>query len=164
MISGVCHYNLLLPFLTFYKTRKSLLNKGTVEEISFKTKLRGAPSHFLKLKDKKNYGRGQFVHAFWVNKIINYLKEEGYDPITEYKVNDKIVDIAYTKDEKLILIEVEYKSDWKGNIIRASKLCDRLVVVFVREKDIIEAIEFVKNLKLSNVTITDAYYSYKSLP
>lgn len=148
----------------YSKNRKSLLKHNVVEEISFKTKLRGAPSHFLKLKEKQGYGRGQFIHAFWVNKIVNYLREQGYDSKTECKVNDKIVDIAYSKDNEKIFIEVEYKSDWKGNILRASKMCDRLVSVFIREKDIIDALEFVKKHDLSNVTVTDAYYSYTVLP
>ena len=148
----------------YSKTRKSVLRHGVVEEVSFKTKLRGAPSHFLKLKEKRGYGRGQFIHAFWVNKIVNYLREQGYDPKTECKVDDKNVDIAYSKDNEKIFIEVEYKSDWKGNILRASKLCNTLVSVFIREKDVIDALEFVKEHDLSNVTVTDAYYSYTVLP
>lgn len=135
-----------------------------VEEASFKTKLRGAPSRFLKLKGKNGYGRGKFIHAFWVEKICNYLKEPGITPQREHRVNDKIVDIAYTKNGKIVFVEVEYKSDWKGNILRASKLCDTLVSVFIREKDIIDALEFVKKHDLANVTVTDAYYSYKVLP
>ena len=135
-----------------------------VEEISFKTKLKGAPSRFLKLKEKKEYGRGQFIHAFWTEKIFNYLKEEGYNPLKEYEANDRIVDVAYTKDGKTIFVEVEYKSDWKSNILRASKICDKLVSVFVREKDIIDAINFVKKENLSNVTVTDAYYAYTVIP
>jgi hypothetical protein len=148
----------------YSKTRKSLLGHGVIEEVSFKTKLRGAPSHFLKLKEKKGYGRGQFIHGFWVNKIVNYLREQGCEPKTEFKAGDKIVDIAYTVNGKEAFVEVEYKSDWKGNMVRASKLCDRLVSVFIREKDIIDALTFVKNSSLSNVTVTDAYYCYKVLP
>jgi hypothetical protein len=145
----------------YSKARKLLRRRELVEEISFKTKIKGAPSHFLKLRYKEEYGRGQFIHAFWVNKIYDYLNEGDYKPIKEYKVDDKVVDIAYTKDGRLIFVEIEYKSDWKSNILRASKLCDRLVSVFVREKDIIEAMNFIKQKNLSNVTVTDIYYSYK---
>jgi DNA-binding Lrp family transcriptional regulator len=148
----------------YSKIRKSLLRKGIVEEVSFKTKLRGAPSHFLKLKSKKEYGRGHFIHAFWTNKILDYLREQGYNPKTEYKVNDKIVDIAYRRDERLIFVEVEYKSNWKRNILQASRMCDKLISVFVKAKDIVEAMEIVKEQQLSNVIITDAYYCYKVLP
>jgi DNA helicase HerA-like ATPase len=148
----------------YSKTRKSLLRHGIAEEVTFKTKLRGAPSHFLKLKEMKGYGRGQFIHGFWVNKIVNYLREQSCDPKTEFKVGDKIVDIAYTMNGKEVFVEVEYKSDWKGNMLRASKLCNRLVSVFIREKDIVDALAFVKNSSLSNVTVTDAYYCYKVLP
>ena len=148
----------------YSEARKSLRTKEIVEEVSFKTKLKGAPSRFLKLRGKNDYGRGQFIHAFWVNKILNYLKEEGCSPAKEYKLDDKIVDIACTKDGKLIFIEVEYKSDWKGNILRASKMCDKLVSVFIREKDVVEALNFVKDQQLSDVIITDAYYCHEVLP
>lgn len=144
--------------------RKMLNSKGLTEEISLKTKLRGAPSQFLKLKDKKAYGRGEFVHAYWVGKLFNYLKEQGFKPKKEYSTKGKIVDIAYRKDGKLVFVEIEHKSDWKSNMLRASKLCDRLISVFVREKDIIEAVSFVKQEKLSNVIVTDAYYVYKVMP
>jgi len=145
-------------------TRKLLRRKELVEEISFKTKLKGAPSRFLKLKEKKEYGRGQFIHAFWIEKIFNYLKEEGYNPLKEYEANDRIADIAYAKDGKTVFVEVEYKSDWKSNILRASKICDKLISVFVREKGIIDAINFVKQENLSNVIVTDAYYAYTVIP
>jgi uncharacterized protein (DUF2344 family) len=148
----------------YSEARKLLRGKELVEEVSFKTKLKGAPSRFLKLKGKNDYGRGQFIHAFWVDKILNYLKEEGHDAQSEYKINDKIVDIAYTKDKNSIFVEVEYKSDWKSNILRASKMCDKLISVFIREKDVLEALNFLKNQNLSNVIITDAYYYYKVLP
>jgi hypothetical protein len=145
-------------------TRKTLNSKGLTEEISFKTRLRGAPSQFLKLKNKTDYGRGEFVHAYWTDKIFNYLKEQDVNPLKEYKSNDKVVDIAYTKDGKMIFVEIEYKSDWKGNMLRASKLCDRLISVFVREKDVVEALNFAKRENLSNVIVTDAYYAYTVMP
>jgi len=63
-----------------------------------------------------------------------------------------------------VFVEVEYKSDWKNNMLRASKLGDTLISIFIREKDIIDALEFVKKHDLSNVIVTDAYYSYKDLP
>ena len=148
----------------YSKNRKSLLKHNIVEETSFKAKLRGAPSRFLKLKGKNGYGRGKFIHAFWVEKICNYLKEQGITPQKEYRVNDKIVDIAYVKNGETVFVEVEYKSDWKSNIIRASKLCDKLVSVFVREKDIIDALAFLEEKNLVDITVTDAYYCYKVLP
>ena len=76
----------------------------------------------------------------------------------------KVVDIAYRMDGKLVFVEIEHKSDWKGNMLRASKLCDRLISVFVRERDIIEAVNFVKQENLSNVTVTDAYCAYSVMP
>jgi hypothetical protein len=148
----------------YSEARKSLLSKELIEEVSFKTKLRGAPSHFLKVKDRKCYGRGQFIHAYWVEKIFNYLAEKRLNPKKEYRISDKVADIAYRKDGKTMLIEVEYKSDWKGNIQRASKLCDRLISIFVREKDVVDALNFVKEQGLQNVTVTDAYYAYMVLP
>jgi hypothetical protein len=75
-----------------------------------------------------------------------------------------IVDIAYRKEGKLVFVELEHKSDWKGNILRASKLCDKLVSVFIREKDVIEAVNFVKQENLLNVEVTDAYYAYTVIP
>jgi hypothetical protein len=141
--------------------RKALRRKDLVEEISFKTKIRGAPSRFLKLKEKSGYGRGQFIHAFWMDKIFNYLKEEGYNPQKEFKVENKIVDIAYAKDGKTIFVEVEYKSDWKSNMLRASKMCARLISVFVREKDVVEALNFLKGKDLPNVIVADVHYCYK---
>ncbi len=148
----------------YAEARKSLVAKELIEEVSFKTKLRGAPSHFLKVKDRKCYGRGQFIHAYWVEKIFNYLMVQKCNPKKEYKIGDKIADIAYTKDGHTVLVEVEYKSDWKGNILRASKLCDRLVSVFIREKDVVDALNLVKEKGLQNVTVTDAYYAYSVMP
>lgn len=148
----------------YSKNRKSLLRHKLVEQVSFKTKLRGAPSRFVKIKDKKGYGRGQFIHGFWVDKISRYLKEQGLEPKMEHKVGDKIVDLAYKYNGKDVFVEVEYKSDWKSNILRASKLCDKLVSVFVREKDIIDALDFLLKEGISNVTVTDAYYSYNYIP
>lgn len=147
----------------FSKTRKALLGADLIEEVRFKTKLRGAPSRFLKLKHKKGYGRGQFIHEYWVQKIYGYLVEQGYDPKREYHIGDKFVDIVYEKNGKLVGIEVEYKSDWKNNMLRTSKLCDKLVSVFVRLKDTLDGINFVKENNLSNVEATDAYYCYKFL-
>lgn len=147
----------------FSKVRKSLLKTSLVEEASFKTKLKGAPSHFLKSKGRDSFGRGEFIHAYWVDKIYNFLKEKGYEPQKEYRINDKFVDLAYRKNGCLACIEVEYKSDWKNNILRASKLCNKLVSVFIREQDIIDVIKFVKENNLSNVIITDIYYAYNDL-
>ena len=93
-----------------------------------------------------------------------YLNKQGVTPKKEYKTNGKIVDIAYTKNGKTVFVEVEYKSDWKSNILRASKLCDTLISVFVRAKDIIDALAFIKEKNLMNVTVTDAYYCYNVLP
>jgi hypothetical protein len=148
----------------YSEIRKSLKRKGLIEEISFKTKLRGAPSRFLKLFEKSNYGRGQFIHAFWIERVFDYLKEQGLDPKKEYKIDDKIADVAYSENGELVLVEVEYKSDWKGNIVRASKICDRLVSVFVREKDVVDAINFLKKHPLPNVVVTDAYYFDRVVP
>jgi hypothetical protein len=148
----------------YSQNRKSLRRKELIEEISFKTKLRGAPSRFLKLMEKNEYGRGQFVHAFWIEKIFGYLKERGLDPKKEYKIDDKVADIAYSKNEELVLVEVEYKSDWKGNIVRAAKICDKLVSVFIRERDVLDAINFLKKHPLPNVIVTDAYYFDKVIP
>lgn len=149
----------------YSKTRKSLLEHALIDEISFKTKLRGAPSHFIKLKGREDYGRGEFIHAYWMQQICKYLEGTGIKPKKEFGVDGKIVDIAYsTKDGKAVFVEVEYKSDWKGNMLRASKLCDRLVCVFIREKEIIEALKFAKEQNLQNAAITDAYYSCKELP
>jgi hypothetical protein len=92
------------------------------------------------------------------------LKEQGLDPKKEYRIDDKIADIAYFKNEELILVEVEYKSDWKGNIVRAAKLCNKLVSVFVREKDVLEAINFLRKHQLPNVIVTDAYFFDKVIP
>lgn len=148
----------------YSETRKTLKAKELVEEVSFKTQVKGAPSHFLKLKGKTDYGKGEFIHAFWMEKIFNYLVEQRFKAKKEYHIKDKIVDISYEKDGKRVFIEVEYRSDWKSNILRASKLCDKLISVFVREKDIIEAVNFVKQENLSNVTVTDAYYAYTVIP
>jgi SOS response regulatory protein OraA/RecX len=148
----------------YSEVRKSLKRKGLIEEISFKTKLRGAPSRFLKPIEKNEYGRGQFIHAFWVERIFNYLKEQGLDPKKEYRIGDKIADVAYSENGELILVEVEYKSDWKGNIVRAAKLCDKLVSVFVRESDVVDAINFLKKHQLPNVVVTDAYYFDRVIP
>jgi hypothetical protein len=135
-----------------------------IEEIPFKTKLRGAPSRFLKLMEKNEYGRGQFVHAFWVEKIFSYLKERRLDPKKEYKIDDKVADIAYSKNGELVLVEVEYKSDWKGNIVRAAKICDKLISIFIRERDVLDAINFLKKQHLPNVIVTDAYYFDRVIP
>jgi hypothetical protein len=148
----------------YSETRKSLKGKELIEEISFKTKPRGAPSRFVKLIEKDEYGRGQFIHAFWIEQVFNYLKEHGLDPKKEYKIDDKIADIAYLEKGKLFLVEIEYKSDWKGNIVRAAKTCDKLVSVFVMEKDVLDAINFLKKQNLTNVIITDAYYFDRVLP
>lgn len=148
----------------YSQNRKLLGGKELIEEISFKTKLRGAPSRFLKMIEKKDYGRGQFIHAFWVEKIFGYLKERGFDPKREYKIDDKIADIAYSENGELVLVEVEYKSDWKGNIVRAAKICNKLVSVFVRETDVLDAINFLKKYLLLNVVVTDAYYFDKVIP
>jgi hypothetical protein len=148
----------------YSKNRKSLTRKEMIEEVSFKTRLRGAPSHFLKLIDKTDYGRGQFIHAYWIEKIFDYLKEQGFDPKKEYKINDKIADIAYSKNGELVLVEVEYKSDWKGNLIRAAKVCDKLVSVFVRERDVLDAMNFLKECQLPNVIVTDAYCFDRVIP
>ena len=128
----------------FSKVRKSLLEKGFVEEVSFKTKAKGAPSHFLKLKGKEDYGKRGFIHAYWVEQIYNHLRKKGYDPVKEFKIDGKMVDIAFEEDDKLIFVEVEYKSDWKGNMIRGVKLCDRLISVFVRKSEYMKARVFLK--------------------
>jgi len=144
--------------------RKSLKAKALIEEISFKTKLRGAPSRFLKLMEKNEYGRGQFIHAFWIERIFNYLKEHGLDPKREYKIDGKIADIAYFENGKLILVEVEYKSDWKSNIVKAAKICDKLVSVFAKEKNVLEAVNFLKKNQFPNVIVSDAYFFDRALP
>lgn len=148
----------------YSQIRKTLKKKGLIEETSFKTKLRGAPSRFLKLIEKNDYGRGQFIHAFWIEKIFSYLIEQGLEPKKEYRIDDKIADIAYSENGELILVEVEYKSDWKGNIVRASNVCDRLVSVFVRENDVVDALNFLKRHPLPNVIVTDAYYFDRVIP
>lgn len=138
----------------FSKVRKSLLEKGFLEEISFKTEAKGAPSHFLKLKGKEDYGKGGFIHAYWVEEICNHLRRKGYDPIKEFQANGKMVDIAFEKDEKLVFVEVEYKSDWEGNMIRGAELCDRLISVFVRQSEYMKAKVFLREKKLDEITIT----------
>ncbi len=148
----------------YSQNRKSLRRKELIEEISFKTKLRGAPSRFLKLIEKNEYGRGQFIHAFWIEKIFGYLKERGLDPKKEYKIDDKVADMAYSVNGELVLVEVEYKSDWKGNIVRAAKICDKLVSIFIRERDVLDAINFLKNHHLPNVIVADAYYFDRVIP
>jgi hypothetical protein len=148
----------------YSQNRKSLIRKELVEEVSFKTKLRGAPSRFLKMIEKTEYGRGQFIHAYWIEKIFSYLKERDLDPKKEYKIDDKIADIAYSKNGDLILLEVEYKSDWKSNLIRAAKVCHKLVSVFVTEKDVLDAVNFSKEHQLANVIVTDAYFFDRVIP
>ena len=141
----------------FSKARKSLLEKGLLEEVSFKTKAKGAPSHFLKLKGKETYGKGGFIHAYWVNEIYEYLRRKGYEPVKEFSVDGKMVDIAFDKDGELVFVEVEYKSDWKSNMLRAMELCDRLILVFVRKRDYIEARHFLKERKLEKILATHVY-------
>ena len=68
-------------WLRWHKTRyslarKTLISKGVAEEITFKTNLKGAPSRFLKVKDKAAYGKGGFMHAYWVDRIFEYLKSK----------------------------------------------------------------------------------------
>jgi hypothetical protein len=48
--------------------------------------------------------------------------------------------------------------------VRAAKTCDRLVSVFVRESDVLDAINFLKKYPLLNVIVTDAYYFDKVIP
>ena len=141
----------------FSKARKSLLEKGLLEEVSFKTKAKGAPSHFLKLKGKENYGKGGFIHAYWVNEIYGYLRRKGHEPVKEFSVDGKMVDIAFDKDGELVFVEVEYKSDWKSNMLRAMELCDRLILVFVRKRDCIEARHFLKERKLEKILATHVH-------
>jgi len=141
----------------FSKVRKSLLEKGFLEEISFKTKERGAPSHFLKLKGKEDYGKGGFIHAYWVEQICNHLRKHGYAAIKEFKADGKMVDIAFEKDEKLAFVEVEYKSDWEGNILRGVKLCDRLISVFVRKSEYMKAKLFLGEKRLEKVAIVHVH-------
>ena len=134
-----------------------MLEKGFLEEIAFKTKAKGAPSHFLKLNGKEHYGKGGFIHGYWIEEIYNHLRRQGYDPTKEFKVDSKMVDIAFEKDGKLVFVEVEHKSDWEGNILRAADLCDWLISVFVRKSDCMKARVFLKGKGLERVTVTHVH-------
>jgi hypothetical protein len=144
--------------------RKLLVGKGRAEEISFKTNSKGAPSRFLKLKNKATYGRGHFIHAYWADRIFNYLRKKGCRPKLEYRVKGKVADIAYRKDGKLVFVEVEYKSNWKETLTFASGVCDRLVLVVINPERMADVLEYTKENKFQNLTVTDPYYCFMSLP
>jgi len=135
-----------------------------LEEVSFKTKAKGAPSHFLKLKGKETYGKGGFIHAYWVNEIYEYLRRKGFEPMKEFSVDGKIVDIAFEKDEKLVFIEVEYKSDWKSNMLRGIEMCDRLVSVFVRKSEYTRAKLFLRRRRFDKVVLAHVHSFGDVLP
>ncbi len=148
----------------YSEIRKALIRKELAEEISFKTSHRGAPSRFVKLTQQRCYGRGQFVHAYWADRIFSYLKKRGYKPAKEYHVEGKLADVAYKKDGKLIFVEIEFRSNWKDTIIIGSELCDRLILVVVKPERLREVLRFLKEHDFPNVTATDPYYAYTVLP
>ena len=75
----------------------------------------------------------------------------------EFNVDGKMVDIAFDKDGELVFVEVEYKSDWKSNMLKAIELCDRLILVFVRKSEYRKARDFLRERKLEKIVIAHVH-------
>jgi len=75
-----------------------------------------------------------------------------------------MVDIAFEKDGELVFVEIEHKSDWKGNIVRGIELCHRLVSVFVRKTDYMEARLFLRDKVLDKVMVAHVHSFDDVLP
>ncbi len=147
----------------YSEIRKALVGKGVVEEVSFKANIKGAPSRFLKLTSRKMYGRGYFIHGYWIDRISNYLKAHGFKPKIEYRVNGKVADIAYRKGKQLVFVEVEYQSNWKETLTFASEVCDKVILVVVKPERLADILAYLKEHSFPNVTVAEACQCFSVL-
>ncbi|MCW4010035.1 MAG: ATP-binding protein [Candidatus Bathyarchaeota archaeon] len=147
----------------YSQIRKLLISRGIVEEISFKTNIKGAPSRFLKLTSRKMYGRGHFIHGYWIHRIHNHLRTLGFKPKMEYRVNGKVADVAYRKGKQLVFVEVEYQSNWKETLTFASEVCDKVILVVVKPERLADVLAYLKKHSFPNVTVTEACQCFSVL-
>lgn len=100
------------------KLKQELIKLGYVLSLSIKISSgRGGKTTILILIDKaweaigyqkpKMFGKGGEYHKKFVSQIAHYLRIKKYNPLIEYNLQGKQIDVVFEKDNQLIGIELE---------------------------------------------------------